>query len=88
MNRTLQNSILYTSPIGRQITELRSSGDRLVLYTESNDLYKQFKDWKQLIQVAPYLSGENLVGVDLYFPREAKKALIRVLTSKEGVSAR
>lgn len=88
MNRTLGNSILFTSPIGQQITELRASGDRLVLYTESNELYKKFKDWKGLIQVAPYTSGKNLVGVDLYFPREARKALIRALTSKEGVSAR
>lgn len=88
MNRTLENSILYTSPIGRQMTELRRAGDRLILYTESNELYKQFKGWKQLIHLVPYHSGKNLVGVDLYFPREARKALIRALTSKEGVSAR
>jgi len=88
MNRTLENSILFTSPIGRQITELRAAGGRLVLYTESNEVYKQFKEWKQLIQMVPYNSGKNLVGVDLYFPREARKALIRALTSKEEVSAR
>lgn len=88
MNRTLESDILYTSPIGSPITELRKAGDKLVLYTESNELYQRFKDWKQVLHWTKYTTGKDLVGVDLYFPREAKKALIRSLTSKEEVSAR
>ncbi len=73
------NSILFTSPIGRQTTELLATGDNLILYTESNELYKRFKDWKAIERICPYLSGNNLVGVGLYFPRSSAKALVWAL---------
>ena len=93
MNQHLETDILYTAPIGQPITELRITGDKLVLYTESNELYKRLKLWKQIIHWTKYTKGASLVGVDLYFPKSARKALLRALakdprTSKEAVSAR
>lgn len=88
MNQRLKNDVLYTSRIGGPITELRKSGDNLVLYTESNEVYKRFKTWKDLIQKATYTLNKDLIAVDLYFPRSARKALIRALTSKEKGSTR
>lgn len=84
MNRTVGSDILFVSPIGRQITELRKVGNRLILYTESNDVYKQFKEWKQLIQHVPYLQVRSLVGVDLYFPKSELKGLLGSLRKIYG----
>jgi len=94
MNRTLENDIFFIFVTSGKITELRTAGDRLILYTESNELYQKAKDWKQVLQLAPYYSGKDFIGVDIYFPREHKKALLRALVKwqsgvlKERVSAR
>jgi len=79
MNQHLIDGALFSSPVGRQITELRRAGDQVILYTESQDINRQFKDWKKLTQRVPYLQARSLIGVDLYFPKSEAKELLRSL---------
>ena len=94
MNQHLADDVLYISPVGKEISELRMAGDRSILYTESADINRRFKDWEKLIQRLPYIQSRSLVGVDLYFPKSEAKALVRSLqqfysqTLKERGSAR
>lgn len=86
-NQHLKDDILYTSPVGKPLIELRAlDKSRLVLYTDDFGVFQRFKAWRQLISFTPYFRqelmskggpGERLVGVDLYFPRSALGRLLR-----------
>ena len=62
-------------------TELRDFGDNktVVLYTNDNRVYRQFRDSAKLIRIVPYEQEQRgklaLVAVDLYFLKECRKWL-------------
>ena len=62
-------------------TELRDFGDNktIVLYTNDNRVYRQFRDSAKLIRIVPYEQEQRgklaLVAVDLYFPKECREWL-------------
>lgn len=62
-------------------TEVRDFGDRktLVVYTEDNQVYRRFKQWKSCQQVIPYYQNGRVVGTDLYFPKQAEVEIRKVL---------
>ena len=80
MNQYLRDSILYLAPLGKPITELRQAGDNLVLYTEDSSALTKFRLWSQMLCLVPYTQDDKVVGADLYFPKSAKKQLLRALT--------
>ena len=83
-NRYLSDDVFFTSARGQKITLLERRYDKLVLYTEDNDVWRRFRQWTQLLQEVPYTVGDikgPLKAVDLYFPMKAKKQLLKALLS-------
>lgn len=85
-NQYTVDRILYVTPPGKPITELRKSGEYLVLYTEDNEVLHRFRHWSQVKRITPYLQGvffgkNQLVAADLYFPnnKTVRKRLIVAL---------
>ena len=83
-NQYLKDDVLFTSPVGEPITELRLVGKKLVLYTEDNGILARFRHWSQMLYLIPYTreimgGAGQLVGADLYFPKTATKQLIQAL---------
>lgn len=87
MNQHLIDRTLYNSPVGGPNTELRTMGDRLVLYTEDNIILIRFRSWEQLLYWVPYSKGGQLIAADLYFPKSAQKSLLRALSNKRPWTA-
>jgi hypothetical protein len=91
-NQHLRDDVLFKSPLGSPITMLERRGPNLCLHTEDNEVWRRFREWKQLLFDVPYHQGDitgPLVAVDLYFPLTAKKALLKALATwvrKKGVS--
>ena len=67
-------------------TELTRAGNHLVLYTNDDGLYRQLREWKQLIKIIPYYQNKTLVGRDLYFELKAKAKLLRALEGTQFTS--
>jgi len=60
--------------------------DKLALFTESTDILARFMKWTQLMSIIPYLQvypkgNPTIKAYDLYFPKSAKKQLIRALNN-------
>jgi len=88
---TSDSDVLFVSQ-GSPVTELRKAFDQVILYTEDNELYQKFKQWKQLLFFQPYYrevkGHDKLIAVDLYFPKSALKQLMRALTNNRLVPSK
>ncbi len=89
MNQFDRDGLLYQSPGGNPVTSLEFRGENLALYTEDNKVLNRFRHWNQLIYLIPYTQEQGLkhltevpVAYDLFFPKSARKQLLRVLTKK------
>ena len=79
-NQYLRDDVLYFKVVNGVITELSIRGDKLVLYTESNEIFQKLKQWEQLLYQVPYFQDRRQIAADLYFPKETKKDLLRVFS--------
>ena len=91
MNKNQYDSgdILFLSPAGGPITELRQTyQDELALYTEDNQLLQDLREWKQLKMYVRYFKGGRTIAVDMIFPHAALKDLLKKLhTAKTALPA-
>lgn len=78
-NQYLRSDVLFHKRVDGFITELSFRGDRLAVYTEDNGIFQKLKPWRQLLYAVPYFQGKKQVAADLYFPKQAKKDLLRTL---------
>lgn len=91
-NQHLRDDILFYTGMSWPVTELSIRGDSMVLYTEDTEIYRRYRKWQQAGLINRYTQANSLVGVDIYFPRAAKKQLVRSLKQvtaarrKRGVS--
>ncbi len=61
------------------VAEIREIGDKLVVYTDDNRLYRIFdKRLRPLFQI-PYAQNGKVVGIDFYFDRKFKNTIIQVI---------
>lgn len=87
MNQQTKVDTLYYSGRGEPVTELRDAGNKLILYTESKEVYRQFKDWKYCFNFVVYTQlgllkqKSKIVAWDLDFDKQGKRALLRALNN-------
>lgn len=90
-NQHDSGDILFLSPAGGPITELRQTyQDELALYTEDNQLLQDLREWKQLIRYTRYTKGGRTIAVDMVFPHAALKDLLKKLhaaKARDGIAA-
>jgi len=87
MNQHDKKDILFISSRGKPIIELRDCQTKLILYTESREVYRRFKDWRHCFLVAPYSQSDiygnsHILAYDLHFYKEARRTLMRTLTKE------
>jgi len=59
--------------------ELRIVGDKLVLFTDDNQVYRRFRQGIRPLYERPYIQHGNLVAYDLYFEKKQRRAIVRVM---------
>ncbi len=64
------------------VAELRRMGDKLALYTNDNRLYKSFAKGVCPLSKVPYTQDGRLVGIDLYFDKKVKNAIIQIVNGQ------
>jgi len=88
------DTVYYRSEPGEPQTELELRGNRLCLFTKDDKIFRRFKAWKQMVLLVPYYRGyftghRQLVAADLYFPKSARKQLLKALNDeKEGAEVK
>ena len=71
------------------MVELRDYGDNktIVVYTDEQKVAQKLRQRKSCLKIIPYEQEQYskkrvvLVGLDFYFPKSAKKGLMRLATS-------
>ena len=64
------------------VAELRKVDNRLVLYTDDDQVYKRLYKWPYTLYKAPYTRSGKLVGFDLYFDKELKSTVAQIISGQ------
>ncbi len=68
--------------------ELRIVGDKLVLFTDDNQVYRRFRQGIRPLYQRPYFKHGNLVAYDLYFEKKQRRAIVQVMKGQFALNIR
>jgi len=60
------------------VVEIRRLDDKIALYTDESEIYKNFAKRAETLYSVPYIQGKNVIGVDIYF-KDRDEGIIRSL---------
>jgi hypothetical protein len=77
--KCIASSCGYAVEYKAMTAELRIVGNKLVLYTDDNHLYRRLHKGINPIYKVPYFQNDRLVGYDLYFERKFRRTIVRIM---------
>ena len=60
------------------VIEIRRLDNKIALYTDESEVYKNFAKRTEALYSVPYFQGKNIIGVDIYF-NDRDEGMIRSL---------
>ena len=61
------------------VAEMRTTGERLTIYTDDNQVYRRFRQGLRPFSEIRYFQQDRLVGIDLYFDRKQRRSVMRIM---------